>query len=527
MTELYLKRITVSYIPASDSDKKLLDSDAKLTEVPAYLVQMLPVVTVRGENGIDRYVGKHSAALGAMQQMTTTLKNEGDTTILTDDIFAGSVYAFTFDYQRIMLTDMLYSYGLMNEAREIANESNYASPEVIGAMLDYAGKNYFTFCDDIAAKYETLYNVCRSRQFGLCITGYQFCSKDTLGIVDKLENASFFIDVAYNNYAAISYDGSVEAETGFNTALGFIESYNEGIVWECLTDDNLRGISTVSVINAAVEQNIPVRLICAQNEEEALADCHVSESVRNEVRDFVNKGLVVELVSDTVSIGDWAGTAYIARDVRTGAASFMLSGGTAGGASESFELMFLINSILLIDTLFVAGIELLECSLKFTLSMPSAKLSAAKSGLSTGWVLAQAFDMHLKNIAFIYDYAVEGDAMLERYYDFTMENLKRTKSYLVSCVHGAVGEIAGGIMGFLPDAYEIMDYVKRGFTILNKTGSSAVAIGKKCAELREKKKNGMSYDEWLNEVSQAHGKQAIDAMVNIIYALLGNSMKTE
>ncbi len=527
LTDIYLQRITVSYVPATDSDRKLLDSDAKLTEVPAYLVQMLPVVKVRSENGTQTYTGKQPVALGGMQQMTTTLKNEGDTTILTDDIFAGSVYAFNFDYQRIMPADISYSYGLMMTARDAVNESNYASPEIIGAMLDYAGKNYFALCDETAAKYETALNICRSRQFSLCITGYQFNSKDTLGIVDKLENASFMIDVAYNHYAAVSYAGSVQDETAFNTAIGFIESYHEGIIWECLTNNGLRGISTVSLINAALRQNIPIRLVCVENEEEALAASHVSESVKEEVRDFVNKGMLVELVADTVSIGDWTGTAYIARDVQTGAASFMLSGGTAGGASECFELMFLINSILLIDTLFVAGIELLSVSFKLALSLPSAKLSAAKKGMSTAWVLAQAFDMHLKNCAFIFDYAAEGDAMLERYYEFTMANLKRTESYLISCIHGAVGEAVGGIMGIFQDSYEIMEYVKDAYMALNKAGSTAVKIGKTHHDLHEKKKNGMDYDEWLEECAQAHSKQAIDLMLDLVYALIGDTMKTD
>ncbi|MBP0966478.1 MAG: transglutaminase domain-containing protein, partial [Oscillospiraceae bacterium] len=158
LTDLYFKQITVSYIPASDADRKLLDSDSKLTEVPAYLVQMLPVVTVRGDNGTDRYVGKQAAALGAMQQMTTTLNNEGDTTILTDDIFSGSVYAFNLDYQRIMPADINYSYGLLCAAKENAKEDNYTNPEILGATLDYAGKSYFAYCDEESLKYETVFN---------------------------------------------------------------------------------------------------------------------------------------------------------------------------------------------------------------------------------------------------------------------------------------------------------------------------------------------------------------------------------
>lgn len=517
LTDIYLQRITVSYIPATDSDKKLLDNDAKLTEVPAYLVQMLPVVTVLGKNGADKYVGKQPVSLGGMQQMTTTLKNEGDTTILTDDIFAGSVYAFSFDYQHIMPADISVSYDRVCMAKEIANESNYASPEVVGAMLDYAGKSYFALCDNSAQKYEPVFNVCRSRQFGLCITGYQFNSKDTLGIVDKLENASFFIDVAYNNYAAISYNGSVKDETGFNTTLGFIESYNEGIVWECLTEDNLQGISTVSVMEAAIKENIPIRLVCAANEEEALAESHVSESVKNEVRDFVNRGMMVELVSDTVSIGEWTGTAYIARDMQTGAASFMLSGGTAGGATQCFDALYLINCTLFVVTLSVASVKLVESSMKMLMVTPSRRLAGFASGYSTGKTLGKAFEMYFENINFVYDYAMEGDAVLKRFYDFTEDNLKQTKDYVVSCLHGAVGDLFGNVMYMFSEACSLMKEIKGIFNALNQTGR----IVKDSSELMDdydklKDLTGSDYEEMLAK----NNKKCIDTAVGYIMTLV-------
>ena len=526
LTELYFKQITVSYVPATDSDKKLLNSDDKLTEVPAYLVQMLPVVTVRGDNGTDTYTGKQSAALGAMQQMTTTLKNEGDTTILTDDVFAGSMYAFNLDYQRIMPSDINYSYGLLKAAQEAGEEANSASPEILGALLDYAGKSYFAYCDSESMRYETMLNICKNRQLGLCITGYEFRSKDTLGIVDKLEGGAFFIDVAYNNYSAVSYEGNAKAETGFNTALGESESYYEGKIWEIVTGNELHGISTVSVMNAAADQNIPTAFIVKNNAEEQLEKCHVSESVKDEVRDFVNKGMMVQLVADTVAIGDWTGTAYIARDMRTGAASYMLSGGTAGGSSDCFDRLFKLNMLLFQATLAVSTIALTQTFVKIHLPSPSTKIDGVMTGLDTAKVLGEAFTMYFDNIDFIFDYAMEGDDMLERYAQFTLDNLNRTVDYIKSTLFGALSDLVGGVLDLCKLAYplleEVFEAIGTGFDAMNEAGSDAKAVTDIYSELPE----GLSldddeYERWFEEYNQKCLETTLGLLSKLLKSFVG------
>ena len=526
LTDLYCRQITVSYVPATDADKKLLENDTKLTEVPAYLVQMLPVVTVRGDNGISRYTGTKSAALGAMQQMTTTLKNEGDTTILTDDIFSGSVYAFNLDYQTIMPADINYSYGLLCAAKENAKEDNYTSPEVLGATLDYAGKSYFAYCDEEALKYETVFNVCRNRQLGLCITGYEFKNHDTLGVVDKLEDGSFFIDVAYNKYSAVSYAGDHKAETGFNTALGQSESYYEGKIWEIVTDGNLRGVSTVSVMNAAQEQNIPIRLVCAANAEESLAECHVSESVKDEVRDFVNKGMMVELVADTVTIGDWTGTAYIARDMKTGAASYMLSGGTAGGCSASFDRLYMINVVMFQITMSVSAVKLCETFVKIHMPSPGTVVDGVMVGLSTAKVMGEAFKMYYDNMFFIFDYAERGDDMMDEYLEFTKENIQRTKDYLVDCIHGAFSDIVGGALDLCKAAWPMLedafDFAGDAFDAMNEAGSTGKELGELYGDaIVHSDLTGDEYDEWFQEYNRNCMEKAFDAIMKLLSAFAG------
>ena len=74
--------------------------------------------------------------------------------------------------------------------------------------------------------------------------------------------------------------------------------------------------------------------------------CSVEEYVKEEVRDFANQGYVIRLVSENVTVGDWSGTGYIVTDLRTGASSCMLSDGTAGGRTVTFEELYEMNMML-------------------------------------------------------------------------------------------------------------------------------------------------------------------------------------
>ena len=73
----------------------------KITDVPAYLVNVVPVVTV----GDKKYAGSEEASLGSMQQMITTIRNNGGTTMLDDSVYCGSMYAINLDLQRISPED--------------------------------------------------------------------------------------------------------------------------------------------------------------------------------------------------------------------------------------------------------------------------------------------------------------------------------------------------------------------------------------------------------------------------------------
>ena len=454
LSELYAQRIILSYEPASETDRKLMPENADLTKVPAYLVHVVPVLTVGDKN----YKGKKELSLGTAEQMMTTVSGDNGDSILTDVVRAGSVYAVTLDYEKIGTADSLVAESRLKETEQAAKEGNADSREVLGTFLENIGKQYFAYCDFRSATTELLYHVRKNRELGIVITGYEYDTDSTLGVCNSLENGGFMMDVAFNRFRTVSLENDADAEIQFNMALASIESYYEGAVWEEFTNNQLSGISTVTVMGKAEELDVPTVIVCAPYADEVLNTCAVSSEVKKEVRDCVNRGLVVRLVSQTLNIGDWTGTAYVAYDLETGACSYMLSGGTAGGATRklSIEEMLDLNMLLFQMTLVLA-----ECDFALSVTVfeheqgkmffgPAAELvvspamgTAAKAVFASEKQIGTAMKIYYDTLGFVLDYAFEGDAVYDRLADFTRANINRLESMLENKVLDIILRIVG------------------------------------------------------------------------------------
>lgn len=453
VSELYGKPLIVSYEPASSYDREVMDHYEKITDVPAYLVNVVPVVTY----GDEKSRGEMEVSLGAVQRMVTCIKDGTGTTMLDDIVYAGSMYAMNIDLQKVGGAEAETAEKRLQAAEKDFAPSKACTPEVLGAFLDYSGKYYFSLCDSQASVYSSMMNIDNSRQLGLAITGYQFHRRMSFGVVKSLTTGSFYIDVAYNSSYTLSLDGDKENEKGYISTVGMMESYYEGYIWEQLLDKSKTCISTVSVMKAAADKGIEMRYITKGNLEEELAKCNIEESVRQEVRNFVNRGMAVEIVPETLTIGDWTGTAYIAIDMATASASYMISGGTAGGSSMDFDDLFQINMWLstinaeLALGSMVMGYNKFETG-QFT-GNAKEMVQGAHAMIGAAFSLGSAFKMRYAAYDYIFEYAEKGDDCLEQFEKDTLKNALDTIVNLVSFGGQLAGGLAEEITGWVATIY--------------------------------------------------------------------------
>lgn len=458
VSELYGKSVVIDFEPASQYDQEVIDRYENLTEVPAYLVNVVPVVNV----GSKKYKGSNECSLGSAQEMIVSIRESGNTTMLNDTVYSGSVYALNLDLQTISPDEAKAAQHRIDNAKENFTGKNACDPKEIGAFLDFAGKYYFSLCDNMDSIFEAEMNIDKVRHLGLAITGYQFKREAMFGSVTSLDYGSFYIDVGFNSSSVISRSGNRDTEKKYILSAGTIESYLEGYIWEQLIDKEKSCISTISVMNAAAKQGIDFCYLTSANIDAQLEKCNIKDSVKNEIRNFINQGFVIELVPETLSIGDWTGTAYIALDPDTCSASYMISGGTAGGSSMDFPDLFVLN-----NNLFLINFELADLSiatsycdfLKAGIDFdPIGRASGMLGMFSGAFALGSAMEMRYANYDYIFEYAERGEDVMREYMIFTLSNAMDTAISVASYVIGMCGEAGGLVSASLSALYDTIKF---------------------------------------------------------------------
>ena len=338
VSDLYGKSVIVSFEPETESDQRIIDNYGGLDKVPAYLVSVVPAVSV---NDVQ-YRGSYAVTLGSAQKMNITVNNAAGSTNIPDTVYAGSVYAVSLDMQQISQKELENSQARVNAVKDLVTESNIYSAASIGPILDFAGKWYFRGCDAYAAGMALTLDIRRTRQLAVAVTGYRMTAVTMFGRVTSLDYGDFMIDVDYNLSSNISRTGSSERERTFLMATGFKESSYEGELWqEILADDEPFGISTVSIFAAGLAYGLKPVILTQSNISEDLNKCHIPEMTKSSVISYVNTGRVVAVMPETFKVGDWTGTAYIATDMSDGSSVYMISGGLAGGSNyRDYSLRF-------------------------------------------------------------------------------------------------------------------------------------------------------------------------------------------
>lgn len=465
VSELYGKSVTVSYEPVSDSDASVLSHYDRLVDVPAYLVNVSPVVTVGSKkyelDDDDEISWLFETQLGTDHQMNTVIRNCGGTTVLDDNITAGSMYAINLDLQSITPDETKAAYLRMQDAKENYEPKNMVSHDELGAFLDYAGKYYFSMCDVQEDLYASVNNLDVTKRLSLAITSYNFSKSQTFGITRNLDFGSFHIDVAYDNRAVISLDGDAQAEKNFMLACGMLGSYYEGYLWQELVDKGNTSVSTISVMNEAAKKGVEFRYLTPANAEKELAASNITDSVKDEVRDFINQGLYVELVPETIRLGTWEGTAYIAIDMKDGSASYMISGGDAGGSSMEFENLFELNNSLFLTNWELGAINLLSSGKDLCSGVAAMDLKDLAKGLygivGATSMLSDALTMRYSNYDYIFAFAEaeDEDAVMFEYKKFTLVNMIDTLANVACTVLDRFGDAGGLISAKLGMIYNV------------------------------------------------------------------------
>jgi hypothetical protein len=140
-------------------------------------------------------------------------------------------------------------------------------------------------------------------------------------------------DMAMDRIIVVAKDGDVTKEKTYMDIAGLVSSYNEHDILEKI--DEFSAVSVVKALQTASAGGISIQQVNSANIKTVLPALQVSSEIKTDIQNAVNAGKEVTIPQTNVQIDDWNGIGYIVKDPSSGAGSYVISGGLAGGDSTS------------------------------------------------------------------------------------------------------------------------------------------------------------------------------------------------
>lgn len=363
--EVYDKKITITWEPASEEDKKVIAQYGDIYKTPAYLIQVKPVLMIDGEV-VARGT---SIGFGEQEYVNIDINRAGlSNQRITNVLDAGGYYAIGLDYGIVSPRELD---NIKNNIEDISKEykdpSKFFEDERAGDLLNANIKLYFAQVDTANKLLANKKGIINTRALSCGMTGF---SPKISYLVNKpvsVKLANMYIDIDADVHSIVNIDNDTAKEKQYSILTGYISSSLENSIIEQLS--NKDSVSTVKIFNEANNNGIAIYEVNSENIDEVLKVLKVDDYIKTDIRNSVDSGNIVLIPEKEITYGDWEGTGYVVQDPVTGSAGYMISGGNAGGSNaedmsdifsnadvlEGFVAGFLVGFIKGFVTGYIAG----------------------------------------------------------------------------------------------------------------------------------------------------------------------------
>jgi cysteine peptidase C11 family protein/transglutaminase superfamily protein len=306
-------RVIFGYEPASDADAATLAAGGGPFAALAAAVELVPVLRV---DGVEKARGAGQVGLGARHALALELLLPGGAVRrVEDEVVAGNVVALGVGAP---------GNGHAEPAEPDGSDSDGpARVFLYGRAAAYAAA--WTRAEEELARLARVVPLWPTAN--LVLVSYHLDVQEALGVRQRVVWKGVQVDADLRTMAPI------ELAPGRAAALmrlaGYEGSYQEQRVLADGTGE--AAISTVGVLQEAYRTGVPVARIDRANRDAMLPRVSAPADVLRDVVDQVERGREVLVPEAPLTVRDWTGTGFIARDPATEEAGYFLAGRIAGG----------------------------------------------------------------------------------------------------------------------------------------------------------------------------------------------------
>ncbi|MEA2236958.1 MAG: hypothetical protein QOC81_1682 [Thermoanaerobaculia bacterium] len=326
LADVWGRKLTITFAPATPDDAAIINSYGGIFNTPAYLIRLKPVIS------LDDQPVAEGAPVAAGTELDLNLgfhqPNVADDST-HHDMIAGETHTLVFDAGNF--PDSLIE-SRINRLKTLTN-----ADQVLSEKLYLVGLRYMQHVDDgISFASGVRWQRAVKRVFEGDVRRQINVSYTVAGAPLRLAAAENNIDVARLLVGIVPIDNDLSNKAEALQLAGLQSSYLEGAIWEEM--DSQQGISAAKALLLARMAGQQIQTVNSSNVNIVLANANLSSDVEEEIRGAVAQGRVARIAPNEISLGHWTGTGYILEDPITGAATYPISGGLAGGSETGQEV---------------------------------------------------------------------------------------------------------------------------------------------------------------------------------------------
>jgi hypothetical protein len=321
------KRVTLTYVPASNTDAEVIDAYNGLFNAPAYAAALIPVLRVDGAV-VAR--GETPVPAGYTQKLKISYRTPGQGTDTTENaVRSGAITALALDLGSPAIHDSHARSQRLGELTPTNTLENVLTDARAGEMLSLLGDLYFTRNDSYNRLLGQAAHMHVQRQLSGALLATAVDVRYLFSFPVSVDFAGFSVDVDQDWHSLVAKDGVAERTSTFLDGIGTHASESEAAIFTETT--GRPAASTIDALRAAAEERVPIYTVSEENRERVLPKLEISEAVERELIAATDLDRVVTIPQRDVTVGDWQGTGYVIADETTGAADYRISGGISGG----------------------------------------------------------------------------------------------------------------------------------------------------------------------------------------------------
>lgn len=325
VADIAARRVTLGFVPATATDAAAIAAAGGITQVrPAS-------VNLKAQLRLDGAVVAEGAAAPVGYYAYFLLDYSRGGTFLGQSVHVvsiGGTYAVALDTQTVPVGKIARSRDRLAAAR--AANRPALGDDVLGELLHGLGLSYFRFNDLTTEYLAGTQNALAFQQVSQALVGQDLVA-DVSGPVPRMALGGITIDAKRSYLSLYDRAGRADFRTfPLFTAIGTSSSGLESVFLDVLL--GWPAVSTIEALRTAADEELAVQGIGPENAAAIVPTLGVPQAVKDRIAEVTASGRRVIIPTASQRLADWRGDAWIEYDPATGAAGFLIAGGTNGGA---------------------------------------------------------------------------------------------------------------------------------------------------------------------------------------------------